>query len=36
MERAQVFLELDLNKYSASVDLLVNGKDFLRELKPAG
>ena len=27
MERAQVFLELDLNKYSVSVDLLVNGKD---------
>src|ERR1700730_18704939 len=28
MERVQVFLELDLNKYSVSVDLLVNGKDF--------
>ena len=28
MERAQVFLELDLNKYSVSVDLLVNGKNF--------
>jgi hypothetical protein len=28
VERAQVFLELDLNKYSVSVDLLVNGKNF--------